>query len=177
MTKEEMTAKLNREDLSGIGVKVSYADGHQDYFFYEDFDGPGSGIDRAALQLAHDVKRGTATSFSFVEYQNGVEVEKEPVGIIEYPYGPGDSGVSIFYDPEKYAKEVKDALEDFGPIGGFRATTLTRDPKLRKEIDDELYNVYGEKNPRHLEDYQEQEQGMGQEQEPEPELEEEEPEP
>lgn len=173
MTKEEMTAKLNREDLSGIGVKVSYADGHQDYFFYEDFDGPGSGMNRAALQLAHDVKRGTATSFSFVEHQNGVEVEKEPVGIIEYPYGPGDSGVLIFYDPEKYVKEFKDALEDFGPMGGFRATTLTRDPKLRKAIDDERYNFYDEENPWRLEDYQKR----GQEQEPEPELEEEEPEP
>lgn len=174
MTHEDLSAKLAREDLPGIGVKVSYADGHQNYFFYEDFNGPGSGMDRAALQLAHDVKRGTVESFSFVESQSGVEVEKEPVGIIEYPYGPGDSGVSIFYGSEKYVKEFKGALEDFGPIGGFRATTLTRDPNLRKAIDDELYNVFGEKNPRRLEDYQEQ--GQEQEPEPEPELEEEEPE-
>ena len=172
MTHEDLSAKLTREDLSGIGVKVSYADGHQNYFFYEDFNGPGSGMNRAALQLAHDVKRGTAASFSFVDYQNGVEVEKVPVGIIESPYGLGDSGVSIFYDSEKYVKEFKDALEDFGPIGGFKATIITRDPKLRKAIDDELYNVYGEENPRRLEDYQEQDQA----QEAGPEPEEEEPE-
>ena len=44
---------------------------------------------------------------------------------------------------------------------GFHYETLTDDPQMRKAVDDILYDLYGEENPRPLEDYeQEPNQGM-----------------
>ena len=37
---------------------------------------------------------------------------------------------------------------------GFRYETLTDDPAVRKQADDILYDLYGEENPRPLEDYE-----------------------
>ena len=36
---------------------------------------------------------------------------------------------------------------------GFRCETLTDDPEVRKAVDDMLCDLYGEENPRTLEDY------------------------
>ena len=36
---------------------------------------------------------------------------------------------------------------------GFRFETLTDDPAVRKAVDDMVYDLYGEENPRPLEDY------------------------
>ena len=36
---------------------------------------------------------------------------------------------------------------------GFRYETLTDDPEVRKAVDDILCDLYGEENPRPLEDY------------------------
>ena len=35
-----------------------------------------------------------------------------------------------------------------------RYETLTDDPAIRKQVDDILYDLYGEENPRPLEDYE-----------------------
>lgn len=37
MTKESMIAKLNRKDITGVGVKVTTSEGYEIYYFYEDF--------------------------------------------------------------------------------------------------------------------------------------------
>ena len=37
---------------------------------------------------------------------------------------------------------------------GFRYQTFTDDPQVRKVVDDEIYNLFGEKNPRALEEYE-----------------------
>ena len=71
------------------------------------------------------------------------------------------SGERIEYtDPAKYLRAVKEELP-YQSSSGFRFETLTSDPEVRKTVDDMLYDLYGEENPRTLEDYQEQpEQGM-----------------
>ena len=78
-------------------------------------------------------------------------IEKEPVGKIEY----GDAGSQIFYDKDEYIKAFKEAMDVYGVMGGFKATTLTRDQETRKAYDDALYNEFGEENPYALEHYQE----------------------
>ena len=71
------------------------------------------------------------------------------------------NGERIEYtDPAKYLRAVKEELP-YQSSSGFRFETLTSDPEVRKTVDDMLYDLYGEENPRTLEDYQEQpEQGM-----------------
>ena len=71
------------------------------------------------------------------------------------------SGEQIEYtDPAEYLKAVKEELP-YRDTSGFRFETLTSDPEVRKAVDDMIYDLYGEENPRPLEDYQEQpEQGM-----------------
>ena len=58
-----------------------------------------------------------------------------------------------FDDPMRYLEELKEALDTYGVMGGFRYETLTDDPKTRKAADDLIYDAYDEENPRRLEDY------------------------
>ncbi len=37
---------------------------------------------------------------------------------------------------------------------GFRYETLTDDPAVRKQVDDILFDLYGEENPHSLADYE-----------------------
>ena len=60
-----------------------------------------------------------------------------------------------FTDAEAYLQCIREELPD-RPITGFRYETLTDVPTVRKQVDDILYDLYGEENPRTLEDYQEQ---------------------
>lgn len=71
------------------------------------------------------------------------------------------NGEEISYtDASEYIAAVKEELP-YHATSGFRYETLTDDPQARKAVDDILYDLYGEENPRPLEDYeQEPEQGM-----------------
>jgi len=63
------------------------------------------------------------------------------------------SGERLEYtDPEKYLRRIREELPYY-PTTGFRYETLTRDPAVRKQADDILYDLIGERNPRTLEDY------------------------
>lgn len=65
-----------------------------------------------------------------------------------------------YTDPAEYLKVVKEELP-YRDTSGFRFETLTDDPKVRKAVDDMVCDLYGEENPRRLEDHQEPpEQGM-----------------
>ena len=65
-----------------------------------------------------------------------------------------------YTDAEAYLQCIREELPD-RPVTGFRYETLTDDSAVRKQADDILYDLYGEENPRPLEDYQEQpDQGM-----------------
>lgn len=70
------------------------------------------------------------------------------------------SGEQIEYtNPTEYLKTVKEELP-YHTTTGFHFETLTSDPEVRKTVDDMVYDLYGEENPRKLEDYEEQpEQG------------------
>ena len=69
-----------------------------------------------------------------------------------------------------YPKEYTDAAEfitcvrkelPYHSTTGFRFEVLTDDPAIRKAVDDLVYDLYGEENPRPLEDYMDKpEQGM-----------------
>lgn len=75
--------------------------------------------------------------------------KNKPVGEIEYY----DGSREVFYTAEEYIKAVKEAMEVYGVSGGFKGTTLTRDPATRKAYDDAIYNEFGEDNPHDLEHY------------------------
>lgn len=58
-----------------------------------------------------------------------------------------------YTDPAEFLKVLQEELP-YHSTSGFRYKVLTDDPKIRKAVDDILYNLYGEENPRALEDYQ-----------------------
>jgi hypothetical protein len=61
-----------------------------------------------------------------------------------------------FTDPDKYVAAFKEEL-DYMATTGMTHETLTGAPEVRKAIDDAIYNLYGEENPRPLSDYQQME--------------------
>jgi len=63
------------------------------------------------------------------------------------------NGEKIEYtDSDEYIKAVKEELP-YRATTGFRYETLTDDPQTRKAVDDIVYDLYGEENPRPLKDY------------------------
>ena len=63
------------------------------------------------------------------------------------------SGEAIAYtNAEEYIKAVKEELP-YHATSGFRYETITDDPTVRKAVDDILYDLYGEQNPRREENY------------------------
>lgn len=71
------------------------------------------------------------------------------------------SGEELAYtELDIFLKVIKEELP-YHNSSGFRYEVLTNDPAVRKAVDDELYNLFGEKNPRPLEDYQQQESESG----------------
>ena len=71
-----------------------------------------------------------------------------PVGRVTFA-----SGESMeFTDPRDYLRTIREELP-MKDITGFRFETLTDDPAVRKAVDDMVYDLYGEENPRPLEDY------------------------
>ena len=76
--------------------------------------------------------------------------EQPPVGRVTFASGERLE----FTDPEEYLQTVREELP-FHATTGFRFETLTSDPEIRKAADDAIYHLFGEENPRELEDYQE----------------------
>ncbi len=58
-----------------------------------------------------------------------------------------------YTDPAEFLKVIQEELP-YHPTSGFRYEVLTNNPQIRKAADDILYDLYGEENPRTLEDYQ-----------------------
>lgn len=65
MTKERFQHLL--DTVPGIGVSVVVLGGVQDYYFYEDFEGPGSGIQRAMKQIYPSMYKGHIESATFIQ--------------------------------------------------------------------------------------------------------------
>lgn len=85
-----------------------------------------------------------------VQRQNLAE---QPVVVGRVSFASGEQ--KEYTDAEAYLQCIREELPD-RPVTGFRYETLTDDPAVRKQADDILYDLYGEENPRPLEDYQEQ---------------------
>lgn len=79
---------------------------------------------------------------------------EEVIGKVSFANGEKQE----FTNVTEYLKCIRAELPDH-PVTGFRYETLTTDPVVRKAVDDELYNLYGEENPRGLEDYIKSAQG------------------
>lgn len=75
---------------------------------------------------------------------------KETVGTVSW----ADTGETMtFTDANEYLECIKENIEYMGIIG-FKFRTLTRDPAVRKAVDDILYGEAGEENPHTIEYYE-----------------------
>ena len=90
-----------------------------------------------------------------VQRQNMVR-DKPLVGRVTYANGDTQE----FTDAEAFLKCVRAELP-YRQTTGFRYEMLTDDPTARKAVDDIVFDLYGEENPRQLEEYQKMpDQGM-----------------
>ena len=62
-----MIAKVERLDISGVGVEVVKNDGNKDFYFYENFENRNDGIERAMKQLYPMQDKGLIQSISFID--------------------------------------------------------------------------------------------------------------
>lgn len=65
MTRQEMQNKLDRKDITGVGVKVTLANNNTIYYFYEDFDG-SKGVDRAAKHFSGMINKGKVRKAEYI---------------------------------------------------------------------------------------------------------------
>ena len=77
--------------------------------------------------------------------------QKEIVGRLTFANGD----VLEFTDPVEYVEKLREEI-DFISTAGMKYETLTDDPQTRKAVDDIVCGLFGEENPRPLEDYQAQ---------------------
>lgn len=75
--------------------------------------------------------------------------DKPLVGRVSYANGDAQE----FTDAEAFLKCAWEELP-YHPTTGFRYEMLTDDPAVRKAVDDIVFDLYGEENPRQLEEYQ-----------------------
>lgn len=71
------------------------------------------------------------------------------VGRITYAYDTPEE----FTDAEEYLQTIRDELP-YMATTGMRFKTLTKDPEVRKAVDDIVYDFNGERNPHPLAYYQ-----------------------
>ena len=74
--------------------------------------------------------------------------EKPVIGRVSFIDGERQE----FTDADEYLTCIRKELEFFATTG-FRFRTLTRDPAVRKAVDDIVFDFYGEENPCNEEDY------------------------
>ena len=90
-----------------------------------------------------------------VQRQNRAR-DKPLVGRVTYVNGDAQE----FTDADEFLRCVQEELP-YRPTTGLRYEVLTDDPNLRKQVDDMIFDFYGEENPRQLEGYQKtSKQGM-----------------
>lgn len=86
----------------------------------------------------------------FDKRQQELNMTQEPpvIGTVSFA-----SGETLAYtNPAIFLQVIRDELP-YKPISGFQYEVLTDDPTVRKGADDILYDLFGEENPRPLEDY------------------------
>lgn len=88
------------------------------------------------------------------DMEQGRNEPQEIVGRVEYANGEHFE----YTDKERYLSCIRDEIE-YASTTGFRFTTLSDDPELKKAVDDEVYNMFGEKNPHSVEYYSQDKKG------------------
>ena len=83
-----------------------------------------------------------------IQRQNMAQ-EKSLVGRVTYANGDAQD----FTDTEAFLKCMQEELP-YRPTTGFRYEVLTDDPTVRTAVDDIVFDLYGEENPRQQEDYE-----------------------
>ena len=68
MTRQEMQNKLDRKDITGVGVKVTWGDNNVIYYFYEDFE-DSKGVDRASKHFANMINNGKVRKAEYIYKQ------------------------------------------------------------------------------------------------------------
>ena len=79
---------------------------------------------------------------------NMAQQEPPVIGTVSFA-----SGETLAYtDPAIFLQVIRDELP-YKPTSGFQYEVLTDNPTVRKGVDDILYDLFGEENPRPLVDY------------------------
>ncbi len=96
------------------------------------------------------------TTYDLAVQRQNMARDKPLLGRVTYANGDAQE----FADAETFLKCVREELP-YRLTTGLHYEVLTDDPNLRKAIDDIVFDLYGEENPRHLEEYQKTpDQGM-----------------
>ena len=78
-----------------------------------------------------------------------IEQDTPIVGKVSFANGERIS----YTDADEYLRCIKEELE-YRNTTGFQYETLADDPAVRKAVDDEVYNLFGERNPNEVSDYE-----------------------
>ena len=92
---------------------------------------------------------GYLTAYDLAVQRQNMARDKPLVGRVSYANGDAQE----FTDAEAFLKCEREDLP-YRPTTGLRYEVLTDDPNLRKAVDDIVFDLYGEENPRQLEEYQ-----------------------
>ena len=92
---------------------------------------------------------GYLTAYDLDVQRQNIARDKPLVGRITYANGDTQD----FTDTEAFLKCLREELP-YRPTTGFRYEVLSDDPTIRKAVDDIVFDLYGEENPRQQEDYE-----------------------
>ena len=92
---------------------------------------------------------GYLTAYDLDVQRQNIARDKPLVGHITYANGDTQD----FTDTEAFLKCLREELP-YRPTTGFRYEVLSDDPTIRKAVDDIVFDLYGEENPRQQEDYE-----------------------
>ena len=81
--------------------------------------------------------------------QQQMAQQAKPVGRVTF----ADGSRMDYTDAQEYLRCIQKELPQHS-VTGFRYETLTDDPVVRKQVDDILFDLYGEENPQSLTDYE-----------------------
>ena len=103
-----------------------------------------------------DKRRGTVGHVRMAVQRQNMVRDKPLVGRVTYANGDAQE----FTDAEAFLKCVREELP-YRPTTGFRYEVLTDDPAVHKQVDDMIFDFYGEEAPCRQEDHEPRpEQGM-----------------
>ena len=103
-----------------------------------------------------DKRRGPVGHVRMAVQRQNMAQDKPLMGLVTYANGDAQE----FTDAEAFLKCVREELP-YRPTTGFRYEVLTDDPAVRKQVDDMIFDFYGEEAPCRQEDHEPRpEQGM-----------------